>query len=502
MLVSKFAHLPHQRAMNDTPPLHTLHAAGEADPHRMRAVFDVQQATALRWRESSAGERIARLEKLRDAMLAQRAAFHQAFAQDYRKPEAEVEVSELLPVMDEIHQAIGSLRRWMKPKRVWPTKTMLGTRAQVQYQPRGRVLIIAPWNYPLSLCFGPLVSALAAGNTVIIKPSEMTPAVSALMGRIIAAVFPADQVALFEGGLPTAQALLALPFDHIFFTGSPAVGKVVMAAAAQHLASVTLELGGKSPVIVDASANLPLAAETLMWGKFLNNGQTCVAPDTVYVHAGVKPAFVEACRAVLRQRYGADAAAQKASPDLTRVVNQRHTQRVAHLLHDAVKRGATVLAGGDVDTAQCYIAPTLLERVPQGAAILSEEIFGPLLPIIEYTDLDQVIADINRQPKPLALYLWSTDRRAIQRVLSHTSSGGACVNHCVAHFAHGNLPFGGVNNSGIGNAHGEYGFKAFSHERAVLRGSWLHLVRLFFPPYTPGRNKLIRMTVDLLRLPF
>ncbi len=489
--------------MNDAPSLQAMHAAtGEADPHRMRAVFEAQQATALRWRDSSAAERIARIEKLRDAMLAHRSAFHQAFARDYRKPEAEVEVSEFLPVMDEIHQAIGNLRRWMKPKRVWPTKTMLGTRSQVQYQPRGRVLIIAPWNYPLSLCFGPLVSALAAGNTAIVKPSEMTPAVSALMARIIEATFPAHEVALFEGSLPTAQSLLEMPFDHIFFTGSPAVGKIVMAAAAKHLASVTLELGGKSPVIVDASANVQMAAETLMWGKFLNNGQTCVAPDTAYVHASVKQAFVDACRSVLQQRYGAGAAAQKASPDLTRVVNQRHTQRVAHLLNDAVERGAKVLAGGEVDAAQCYIAPTLLERVPDGAAILSEEIFGPLLPVIEYTDLDQVIGDINRQPKPLALYLWSTDRRAIRRVLAQTSSGGACVNHCVAHFGHGNLPFGGVNNSGIGNAHGEYGFKAFSHERAIMRGSLLHLVKLFFPPYTDSRKKLIRMVVDLLRLPF
>jgi aldehyde dehydrogenase (NAD+) len=319
---------------------------------------------------------------------------------------------------------------------------------------------------------------------------------------MIAECFPAHEVALFEGGMATSQALLELPFDHIFFTGSPAVGKVVMAAAAKHLTSVTLELGGKSPVIVDASANVQAAAETLMWGKFLNNGQTCVAPDTAYVHASVKQAFVDACRSVLQQRYGAGAAAQKASPDLTRMVNRSHTQRVAHLLNDAIARGAKVLAGGDVDEGDCYIAPTLLERVPGDAAILSEEIFGPLLPIIEYTDLDQVIHDINEQPKPLALYLWSTDQDTIRRVLAQTSSGGACVNHCVAHFAHGNLPFGGVNNSGIGNAHGEYGFRALSHERAVLRGSWLHLIKLFFPPYTQGRIKLIRATVDLLRLPF
>jgi aldehyde dehydrogenase (NAD+) len=473
----------------------------EADPIDIQATFDAQLATALAWRTSTAQERLRRIRRLRDAMMAQREAFYAAFAQDYRKPPAEVEASEFLPVMEEIRHALGRLKRWMKPRPVWPTTTMLGTRASVQHQPRGRVLIVAPWNYPLSLCFGPLVSALAAGNTAIIKPSEMTPAVSALMGRIVASVFPANEVALFEGGQPTSRVLLELPFDHIFFTGSPAVGKLVMAAAARHLASVTLELGGKSPTIVDASANLKLAAETLMWGKFLNNGQTCVAPDHVYVHASVQDAFVDACRAVLQQRYGAGPAAQKAGADLARVVNRRHTQRLASLLADARQRGARLLAGGEVDEEQCYIAPTLLDRVPAGAAILSEEIFGPLLPIIGYTDLDQVIAAINAAPKPLALYLWSTDRRAVDKVLAQTSSGGACVNHCVAHFAHGNLPFGGVNNSGVGSAHGEYGFKAFSHERAVLRASPLMLIKLFFPPYTGRRTRLMRAIVDALRLP-
>ena len=473
----------------------------EADVQQIRAAFDAQQATALRWRASAAAERIARVKRLRDALMAQREAFYAAFESDYRKSPAEVEASEFLPVMEEIRQVLGALKRWMKPRRHWPTTTMLGTYASVQYQPRGRVLIIAPWNYPLSLCFGPLVSALAAGNTAIIKPSEMTPAVSALMARIIADVFPADEVALFEGSQPTSHALLQLPFDHIFFTGSPSVGKLVMTAAAQHLASVTLELGGKSPTIVDETAKLQLAAETLMWGKFLNNGQTCVAPDHVYVHASVKAAFVAACRAVLQQRYGADAAAQKQSPDLTRVVNQRHTQRLASLLADALQRGAVVHTGGEVDEAQCYIAPTLIEQIPAGAAILSEEIFGPLLPIIEYRELDQVIAAINAAPKPLALYVWSTRQANIDQVLKQTSSGGACVNHCVAHFAHGNLPFGGVNNSGMGSAHGEYGFKAFSHERAVLRASPLMLIKLFFPPYTSGRLRLIRMVVDSLKLP-
>jgi len=467
----------------------------------MAAVFDSQQATALQWRVSTAQERIARIKRLRDAMMARRDDFYAAFAQDYRKSPAEVEASEFLPVMEEVRHVIGQLKRWMKPKRVWPTTTMLGTSGSIACQPRGRVLIIAPWNYPLSLCFGPLVSALAAGNTVIIKPSEMMPAVSALMAKIINDTFAPRDVALFEGSLPTSSALLALPFDHIFFTGSPAVGKVVMAAAAKHLTSVTLELGGKSPTIVDDSANLVLAAETLMWGKFINNGQTCVAPDHVYVHESVKPAFIAACKKVLQARYGATAAEQKASADLTRIVNPRHTQRVAGLLADALAKGAVIHAGGEVDEAACYIAPTLLDNIASDAAILEEEIFGPLLPIMGYSDLDQVIATINAGPKPLALYIWSRKQANIDRVMQRTSSGGACINHCVAQFAHGNLPFGGVNNSGIGNAHGVFGFKAFSHERAVLRSSPLMLIKLFYPPYTDKRTWLIRKTVDMLRLP-
>lgn len=482
-------------------PLASVASLAESDPRHMKTVFDSQMETALRWRESTARDRIARIKALRDAMMANREAFYEAFMQDYRKSPSEVEASELLPVMDEMRHAIGRIRRWMKPRKVWPTSTMLGTSGWVQYQPRGRVLIIAPWNYPLSLCFGPLVSALAAGNTVVIKPSEMTPAVSALMGRIIGEVFPASEVALFEGGMATAQALLDLPFDHIFFTGSPAVGKVVMSAAAKHLTSVTLELGGKSPTIIGETANIKLAAETLMWGKFLNGGQTCVAPDYIYVHDSVKDAFIAECRKVLQARYGTTDAEQKRSPDLTRIVNQRHTQRIASLLTDAIERGATIRTGGEVEVAQCYIAPTLIDRVPAEARIMEEEIFGPLLPILGFSRLDDVIAEINARPKPLALYVWSRDRSEIDKILTRTSSGGACVNHCVMHFAHGELPFGGVNNSGIGSAHGHYGFLAFSHERAVLRSSPLMLVKLFFPPFTKGRRRIIRGVVDMLRLP-
>jgi aldehyde dehydrogenase (NAD+) len=466
----------------------------------LRAAFDAQAPVALQWRESTAAQRIDRIKQLRRAMLAQRDALYEAFATDMHKCKAEVEGAEIMPVLDEMRHAIGQLKRWMKPHAIAATFTSVGSKAQVQYQPRGRVLIIAPWNYPLNLCFGPLVSAIAAGNTVILKPSELTPHVSALMGQIIAQVFDTSEVAYFEGATATAQALLDLPFDHIFFTGSPAVGKQVMAAASRHLTSITLELGGKSPTIVDETADIALAAENLIWGKFINGGQTCIAPDHIYVHASVKTKFIKACQAALTKFYGSPTK-RLHNADLTHIVNARHTQRLAHLLDDAQARGAQVLVGGQVDLESRTIVPTLLDQVSSDMRIMQEEIFGPLLPILEYTDIDAVLASINAQPKPLALYIYSKDQAAIDRLIAKTSSGGVCVNQCMMHFAHGNLPFGGVNNSGIGNAHGYHGFKAFSHERAVLSSGRLRLEKLFAPPYTARRFKLIRQVVDSMRLP-
>ncbi|MEL0028406.1 MAG: aldehyde dehydrogenase family protein, partial [Perlucidibaca sp.] len=404
-----------------------------------------------------------------------------------RKPPAEVELTEILPVVAEANDALRNLRGWMRPAGVWPSRMMIGTKGYMQYEPKGRCLIISPWNYPVNLSLGPLVSAIAAGNTVIIKPSEMTPAASRVIATIVAEVFTADEVTVIEGDAPVSQALLELPFDHIFFTGSPAIGKVVMAAAAKHLTSVTLELGGKSPTIVDESADVKLAAQNILWAKFTNNGQTCIAPDHIFVHDRVKDAFVQACRDVLKGVYGEH---PQGSDCLARVVNERHTSRVRALLDDAVARGATVLVGGEVDAADRFIAPTLLEGIPDDAKIMSEEIFGPLLPVIGYSDLGQVVERINAEPKPLALYIWSRNEDNIRRVMQQTSSGGACINHCVVQFLHGNLPFGGVNNSGIGSAHGHHGFKAFSHERAVVR-TRIMLAKMFFPPYTAFTRKLI-----------
>jgi len=471
----------------------------ETSPAVIDALFAGQAARALALRSSSAPQRRATLGRLLDALLARREAFVAAFAKDLGKPAVEVELTELLPVVDEIRHAQKHLKRWMRAQRAAPTLATLGTKARIVYQPRGRCLIIGPWNYPVSTLVGPLASAVAAGNTAILKPSEFTPHVNAVIGEIVAEVFEPAEVAMVEGAVQTSTHLLSLPFDHVFFTGSPAVGKLVMAAAAKHLASVTLELGGKSPVIVDAGADLRHAAEHVMWGKLVNAGQTCVAPDHVYVHRTVMDAFVAQCRAVLAERFGADDAAVAASPSLGRMIHARHAQRVGALVDDAVARGARVLAGGSHDAAQRYVAPTLLADVPDAARIAQEETFGPVLPVAPFDSLDEPIARINAAPKPLALYLWSRDSATQERLRRETSSGSFCVNLCVQQFAHANLPFGGVNHSGLGNAHGLHGFKAFSHERAVLSGGPLSALKLLFPPYTDGKLRLSRLLVDLLR---
>ncbi len=445
----------------------------------LREVFDSQAATALRLRSSTAKERIAKIRKLRDAVIAHTEDWYRAAYLDFKKPQGEVDLAEILPVCVEANDAIRHLKQWMKPTRVWPTVLTLGMRSHVQYSPRGRCLIIGPFNYPVNLTLGPLISAIAAGNTAIVKPSELTPHLSALICKVVREVFTEDEVAIFEGEADVSQALLELPFDHIFFTGSPTIGKYVMGAAAKNLTSVTLELGGKSPTIIDETANLKLAAINVMWAKFANAGQTCIAPDYVFVHESVKEKWVECCREQLTKAYGATMGEQKNSSHLAHIVNARHTSRIKTLLDDAKANGARVLTGGGSSQYECFVQPTLLDQVPQNARIMDEEIFGPLLPVIGYSSLDEVIAHINEGQKPLALYIYSRSNANIDKVLSKTVSGGACVNHALIQFLHGNLPFGGINNSGMGNAHGHYGFKAFSHERAVVRTQFSFAATLF-----------------------
>lgn len=472
--------------------------AHDPDPAVVEQRFLAQGPVALKLRQSTARDRIGKLRRLRTALLQRRPAFHRAFALDFRKPVAEIELTEFLPVIDEIRHAIRHLRKWMRPVRVSPTLTTLGTAARIVYQPRGRCLIISPWNYPVNTLIGPLISAIAAGNTAIIKPSELTPHVNEVIEDLIGDVFAPDEVALIQGGVKTSQALLGLPFDHIFFTGSPAVGKIVMAAASQHLSSVTLELGGKSPVIVDETADVKRAAETTIWAKLVNAGQTCIAPDYLLVHRSVRDRFVEQCRKTIENRFGATDEQVAATPDLARIISTDHTERIAALVDDALATGAQLWSGGSYSSADRYVAPTLLGDVAPHARISEEEIFGPILPIVEFDTIDEAISHINARPKPLALYVWSRSSATIDRLLQQTSSGGACVNHCLQHYAHSGLPFGGVGQAGIGNAHGFFGFNAFSHERALLTGRRFLMARLFFPPYTQLKTRLVQRVVDIL----
>jgi aldehyde dehydrogenase (NAD+) len=367
---------------------------------------------------------------------------------------------------------------------------LLGTRARIRHEPRGVSLIIAPWNYPVSLLLGPLTSAIAAGCPAIVKPSEISEACSAVMTKLIRETFDWQEIAAFEGDAAVSTALLDLPFDHIFFTGSPGVGKVVMTAAAKHLTSVTLELGGKSPVIVDESADLAKAAKSIAWGKFSNSGQTCIAPDYAFVHENRLPQFITAMKETIERIYG-DAAQ---SPDFARIINGRNFERVSRLIDDATAGGAVIVAGGNRDAAQKFIAPTLLTGAAADSAVMQEEIFGPVLPFVAYRDLAEPIAKINARPKPLALYIYAKDRARVERILQETSAGGSCVNASMIQFSHENLPFGGIGTSGLGNGHGFYGFRAFSHERAMLEDKF-SVVPMLFPPYTNRVKKMIEWTI-------
>jgi aldehyde dehydrogenase (NAD+) len=457
-------------------------------------VFRLQQAFAPSLRSTTAKERIAKIRKLKDAVLAHSEQFYRAATADYGKPAAEVDLAELMPIVAEANHTCANLKKWMKPRRVPTIRSMLGTSSYIKSEPRGVCLIISPWNYPVNLALVPLISAVAAGNTAIIKPSEMAPHLSALIATVVRETFDEREVAVFEGDAKVATELLEQPFDHIFFTGSPQLGKIIMAAAAKHLSSITLELGGKSPTIVDASADIKMTARSVLWAKYTNAGQTCIAPDYVYVHNDVKDAFLAECKTAIEETYGADGQQQMQSPDYCRIVNQRHYARISGMLEDAVKRGAQTVVGGTTRADDRFVAPTILSNVPREASVMQDEIFGPLLPVLGYSDLDQVLGEINRGQKPLALYVYARNRKVVDQVLTNTTAGGTTINGAVVHFLQHHLPFGGVNNSGIGAYHGIHGFKAFSHERGVVNVHYAS-IRMFYPPYTDFVKRMIKFAM-------
>ena len=471
--------------------------AHAAQSKRIPELFARQRAHQATVKRTTASQRAAKLMRLRDAIVAREQHVRDALYSDFRKNAAESEISEIVPVLVELRDAIKHVDDWMRPHKVPTPMTLLGTHSSIVYEPKGVVLIIGPWNYPFQLVVAPLIAAVAAGNCAIIKPSELTPATSRLLAELCAAVFPEEEIAVVEGDHVESQQLLALPFDHFFFTGSTRVGRIVAEAAAKHLASTTLELGGKSPAVVDDSADLAAAAKRLTWGKFVNAGQTCIAPDYILVSETREAALVDALRSAIAASYGSTDAERKQSADLCRIINGRNFDRLKKLLDDSVAQGARVEVGGQTDAQDRYIAPTVLTNVKADTAIMSEEIFGPILPILTYKSLDEVAPFITARDKPLALYIFGENDHNVDRVIAETTAGGTCVNNTLIHFANHNLPFGGVGPSGLGNYHGFFGFKAFSHERAILRQGRLDMLKQLYPPYT---NKVQRVLTWMRRI--
>lgn len=459
----------------------------------IKKIFEKQQRNRWNVSKSTARERIVKLKRIRDAILARRTEIQQAIYNDFKKNPGETDITEIYPTISEINHTIRHLRKWMKPHKVKTPLVLFGTRSEVRYEAKGIVLVLGPWNYPFQLFMVPLITAVAAGNCVIGKASTKVPETAKFLKKFLADIFDENEVAMIEGDHSVADALLEMPFDHIFFTGSPTIGKKVMTAAAQNLTPVTLELGGKSPVIVDESADIQKAAERIMWGKFINAGQTCVAPDYLLIHESREREFLEKAKEVIGKRYGTTEKEQEQSPAFCRLVSERHLQGLKAVLEKAVQNGARISFGGNTNSDNRYLSPTLLTQVKDDSPIMKEEIFGPILPIITFRSLDEVFQIIRSREKPLALYVFSKNSGATETILRNTTSGGTCVNSAIIHLGNTNLPFGGVGNSGMGNYHGFFGFRSLSHERAVLHQGPIDMLKFFYPPYTKRVKKMVEI---------
>ena len=409
----------------------------------------------------------------------------EAAHQDLGKPSLEAFVTEYAFVVDEIKNIRKNLKRWMRPKRINPGPLIFPGKTKIVSEPLGQVLVIAPWNYPIQLLLTPIVGALAAGNTIVAKPSELTPNSSKLMAEILGEIFTEDLVAVFEGDASTSTALLQQPWNHIFFTGSTQVGRVVAEAAAKTLSPVTLELGGKSPCIVDKNCNLKLAARRIVWGKFFNAGQTCVAPDYVLVEQSIKEEFLKLCVENIKKFYSNDPAK---SPDYGRIVSKRHCERLAKFVE-----GGRVYYGGLANIEDRYFSPTILDVVDNKDQLMQEEIFGPIMPVLAFEKVQEVFDRVRKGDRPLALYLFTHDERLIEEVTSELSFGGGCINDTIMHLANHNLPFGGIGASGIGNYHGPFSFDTFSHKKALLtQNSWFDIPARY-PPFNTIKNKIFEL---------
>ncbi|HDC8749503.1 TPA: aldehyde dehydrogenase [Staphylococcus aureus] len=443
-----------------------------------KAFFNTQQTKDISFRKEQ-------LKKLSKAIKSYESDILEALYTDLGKNKVEAYATEIGITLKSIKNARKELKNWTKTKNVDTPLYLFPTKSYIKKEPYGTVLIIAPFNYPFQLVFEPLIGAIAAGNTAIIKPSELTPNVARVIKRLINETFDANYIEVIEGEIEETQTLIHLPFDYVFFTGSENVGKIVYQAASENLVPVTLEMGGKSPVIVDETANIKVASERICFGKFTNAGQTCVAPDYILVHESVKDDLITALSKTLREFYGQNI---QQSPDYGRIVNLKHYHRLTSLLNSAQMN---IVFGGHSDEDERYIEPTLLDHVTSDSAIMQEEIFGPILPILTYQSLDEAIAFIHQRPKPLSLYLFSEDENATQRVINELSFGGGAINDTLMHLANPKLPFGGVGASGMGRYHGKYSFDTFTHEKSYIFKSTRLESGVHLPPYK-GKFKYIK----------
>jgi aldehyde dehydrogenase (NAD+) len=449
-------------------------------------LIQMQRAFFTQGKTKSVSFRIEMLSQLRNLIKTNEKPLMDALKQDLNKSEFDSFISEIGIVLEEIRFTIKNLRKWANPRRVKTSLTGLGSKSYIYPEPYGVALIIAPWNYPFQLSIAPLIGAIAAGNCAIIKPSELTPRTSRILSELINGNFPNDYISVVEGGVETSTALLKEKFDYIFFTGSVAVGKIIMEAASRHLTPVTLELGGKSPCIVHEDANLKLAAKRIAWGKYINAGQTCVAPDYLYVHKRVKDEFLRLFKESILDLYGMNPI-QKG--DFTRIVSERHFQRLTSFLKDG-----TIYYGGEHDLKKLMIEPTVLVDVSWDDEVMQDEIFGPILPVLEFDDLSSMVNKLNSRSKPLALYTFSNSQDVQSYILNNVSFGGGCINDTVFHLSSPYLPFGGVGESGIGAYHGKGSFDVFSHEKSILKQTTLFDLPFRYPN-TKNALKKIKMFI-------
>jgi aldehyde dehydrogenase (NAD+) len=455
--------------------------AAEPIVSQLRATYESGKMRPIKERQRQL-DGLLRFLKVREGEI------EEALKDDLGRPSIEVYPTEIAFVASEALLARKKLKAWSKPARVATALVGQPGRSWIYHEPLGVVLIIGPWNYPVQLVLGPLTGAIAAGNCAIIKPSEVAPATSDLLARYLPDYVSPECVRVVEGGVAETTDLLAQRFDYIFYTGNCAVGRIVMEAAAKNLTPVTLELGGKSPCIVDQNADLEVAARRILWGKFFNAGQTCVAPDYVLAHEAIEDDLIKRMQKTVVEFFGED---PRESPDFGRIVNARHHRRLMKLLPGSGK----LVAGGAGDEKERYVAPTILREVPADSPVMADEIFGPILPVLKVKDIGHAISFVNARPKPLALYLFSRDERAQYRVLEETSSGGVTINHTLLHVAVPSLPFGGVGASGLGSYHGKASFETFSHRKSVLKKPTWFDPWFFYPPYNESKRRWMRRLI-------